>query len=257
MKKDLWFLKTIGVTYISTLPTTWLQWLYGYKLYSKLTKTPGPSNRGVSCPKLTLDPNQRFSAINRLFVWWIIQLSPIPKKISPVDLSNHIWCLNYRASKKKKSSQETPTTTYIPTFQESTPISAHLGIPQDMDGILLPIQPKSSDLFPPVMGPKGPEVQSWWPNRSPWLLVAGFREENGCFVVLKGVNLVSRQGTPAVQVILNQTPLEGPMILRVGRLQGFYDESCVFFDRYIYRNSTSMFNFVHKPGCVVSPSYIL
>ena len=87
---DLWFLKTIGVTYISTLPTTWLQWLYGYKLYSKLTKTPGPSNCGVSCPKLTLDPNQRFSAINRLFVWWIIQLSPIPKQISPVDVLNHM-----------------------------------------------------------------------------------------------------------------------------------------------------------------------
>ena len=103
-----------------------------------------------------------------------------------------------------------------------------------MDGILLPIQPKSSDLFPPWWDLRNPR-KSWWPNRSPWLLVAGFREENGwSSVVRKGVNLVSRQGTPAVQVILNQTPLEGPMILRVGRLQGFYDESCVFLiDTYI------------------------
>lgn len=45
-----------------------------------------------------------------------------------------------------------------------------------------------------------------------WLEVS---ENGGISVVRKGVNLVSRQGTPAVQVILNQTPLEGPMILRV------------------------------------------
>ena len=77
-------------------------------------------------------------------------------------------------------------------------------------------------------------------------------------MVRKGVNLVSSPQDPiAVQVILNRTPPEGPMILRVGRLQGFYDESCAFFDRYVYRNSTSMFNFIHKPGCVVSMSYIL
>lgn len=97
---------------------------------------------------------------------------------------------------------------------------------------------------------------TWFLRHGNWKLDLRIKKFQGS--LLKEFWPLGRHRDPiAVQVIWNRIPLEGPMILRVGRLQGFYDESCAFFDRYIYRNSTSMFNFIHKPGCVVSMSYIL
>lgn len=53
----------INLAYNVATVAIWLQ-----AAVSKLTNTPGPSNCGVSCPKLTPHPNQGFSAIKRFFV---------------------------------------------------------------------------------------------------------------------------------------------------------------------------------------------